>query len=96
QLEMLNIPMALKHFSATGICCFFPILFAVDHHSGSEEQQPGEEYFDPETYDIRHGRMDTFPLFRNAIIDAGLENTVVPIVARSAVAALPWRPLAGF
>ncbi|MBT8364996.1 MAG: class I SAM-dependent methyltransferase, partial [Deltaproteobacteria bacterium] len=22
------------------------ILFTIDHHTGSEEQQPGEEYFD--------------------------------------------------
>ncbi len=65
-------------------------LFAVDHHSGSEEQQPGEGYFDPETYDIRQGRMDTFPLFRKALIDGGLENTVVPILARSEVAARQW------
>jgi len=65
-------------------------LFAVDHHSGSEEQQPGEEYFDPETYDIRNGRMDTFPLFRQALIDGGLENTVVPILARSEVTARHW------
>jgi len=66
------------------------ILFAVDHHSGSEEQQPGEGYFDPETYDIRQGRMDTFPLFRKALIDGGLEDTVVPILARSEVAARQW------
>ena len=66
------------------------ILFAVDHHGGSEEQQPGEGYFDPETYDIRMDRMDTFPLFRNVLIEADLENTVVPIVARSEVAARQW------
>lgn len=65
-------------------------LFAVDHHSGSEEQQPGEGYFDPATYDIRQGRMDTFPLFRKAIIDGGLEDTVVPILAKSEVAARQW------
>ena len=66
------------------------ILFSVDHHSGSEEQQPGEEYFDPETWDIRQGRMDTFPLFRRTLIDADLEDTVVPIVARSNIAARSW------
>lgn len=65
-------------------------LFAVDHHSGSEEQQPGEGYFDPETYDIRQGRMDTFPLFRRTLMDGGLEDTVVPILARSGVAARHW------
>ena len=26
------------------------ILFSIDHHRGSEEQQPGEGYFDPETW----------------------------------------------
>lgn len=66
------------------------ILFAVDHHLGSEEQQPGEGYFDPETFDPKNGRMDTFPLFRNAIIKAGLEECVVPIVARSEAAAKYW------
>ncbi len=65
-------------------------LFAVDHHSGSEEQQPGEGYFDPETYDIRQRRMDTYPLFHKALIDGGLEDTVVPILARSEVAARQW------
>lgn len=65
-------------------------LFAVDHHGGSEEQQPGEGYFDPETYDIRQGRVDTLPLFRRALIDGGLEDTVVPILARSDVAARNW------
>jgi len=66
------------------------ILFAVDHHSGSEEQQPGEGYFDPSTYDIRQGRMDTYPLFRKALVDGGLEDTVVPVLARSEVAARQW------
>jgi len=65
-------------------------LFAVDHHSGSEEQQPGEGYFDPATYDIRQGRMDTYPLFRKALIDGGLEDTVVPVLAKSEVAARQW------
>ncbi len=65
-------------------------LFAVDHHGGSEEQQPGEGYFDPETYDIRQGRMDTLPLFRKALTDGELEDTVVPILARSEIAARHW------
>lgn len=66
------------------------ILFSVDHHSGSEEQQPGEGYFDPETYDVQQGRMDTFPLFRRALAEGNLEDTVVPIVSTSAVAARKW------
>lgn len=66
------------------------ILFCVDHHRGSEEQQPGEGYFDPETYDSRTFSVNTFPLFRSALARAGLEGTVVPIVAESAVAARMW------
>jgi len=66
------------------------VLFAVDHHLGSEEQQPGEAYFDPETYDATHCRMDTFSLFRGAIFKGGLEDTVVPIVSRSKIAAKFW------
>lgn len=66
------------------------ILFSVDHHQGSEEQQPGEEYFDPETYDIVAGAMNTLPIFRSTLSRAGLESTVVPIVCGSKVAARMW------
>ncbi len=65
-------------------------LFAVDHHGGSEEQQPGECYFDPALYDVGMGRVDTFPAFRKTLARAGLEETVVPMVCRSAVAARSW------
>lgn len=66
------------------------VLFAVDHHTGSEEQQPGEGYFDPATYDYRYNRIDTFPLFRQTLVRAGLMDTVVPIVAPSVLAARFW------
>lgn len=70
-------------------------LFSVDDHRGSEEQQPGEEYFDPELFDCQSQSMNSFPFFRRALVSAGLEQTVVPIVARSAVAAKAWAtPLA--
>jgi len=65
-------------------------LFCVDHHRGSEEQQPGEEYFDPDLLDPATGGIDTFRLFRETLREAGLEDTVVPIVARSEVAARSW------
>jgi len=29
------------------------VLFSIDHHTGSEEQQPGEAYFDPDLYDTK-------------------------------------------
>ena len=66
------------------------ILFSLDHHEGSEEQQPGQEYFDPELLDPATGRINTFPTFRETIRKLALENTVVPIVSRSAVVARLW------
>jgi predicted O-methyltransferase YrrM len=66
------------------------VLFSIDHHRGSEEQQPGEEYFDPDLLDQRSGLIDTLPLFRSALEKGGLEETVVPLVCRSDVAAKQW------
>jgi len=67
------------------------ILYSIDHHRGSEEQQPGEAYFDPELYDKTTGQVDTFPAFRRTLAAAGLEDTVVPIVCSSVVAARSWQ-----
>lgn len=66
------------------------ILFAVDHHRGSEEQQPGAEYFDSELFNARTGRVDTFCTFRQTLERSGLEETVVPLVCRSETAARQW------
>lgn len=66
------------------------ILFSLDHHQGSEEQQPGQAYFDPELLDPASGRIDTFPTFQKTIHALGLEDTVVPIVSRSEVVARLW------
>lgn len=66
------------------------ILFSVDHHRGSEEQQPGEEHFDSDLLDKETGMIDTFRIFRKTISDLGLEDTVIPIVAKSGVVAGPW------
>ncbi len=66
------------------------ILFSIDHHRGSEEQQPGEEYFDPDLYDPQTGGVDTFREFKATIARGKLEDTVVPIVNRSEVVARRW------
>lgn len=66
------------------------ILFSIDHHRGSEEQQPGEEYFDPSLFDVRSFCVDTFGHFRRTLQMADLENNVVPIVAASAIVARCW------
>jgi predicted O-methyltransferase YrrM len=66
------------------------LLYAVDHHRGSEEHQPGEAYHDADLYDAAAGRMDSFRVFRNTLARAGLEETVVPLVAPSALAGRHW------
>ena len=65
-------------------------LFSIDHHRGSEEQQPGQEYFDSELFDAQTGCVDTFKNFRKTIETAGLEDKVVPMVCKSEVAARLW------
>ena len=66
------------------------VLFCVDHHRGSEENQPGWEWHDPETWDAAAGAMDTLPFLRATLRRAGLEDTVVPVVGRSAMIARVW------
>jgi predicted O-methyltransferase YrrM len=66
------------------------VLYSIDHHRGSEEQQPGQEYFDPDLMDPHTGLIDTFPFFLKTIAAFGLDDTVIPIVAKSAVAARNW------
>lgn len=67
------------------------LLFSVDHHRGSEENQPGWQYFDPELWDEDAGAVDSLPVFRNTIRKSGLEGTVVPVVGRSIDIANRWR-----
>ncbi len=66
------------------------LLFAVDHHRGSEENQAGWDHHDADVVDSRVGRMDTLPFFRSAIHDAGLEDSVVAVVGRSPAVAAVW------
>lgn len=71
------------------------VLFTVDHHRGSEENQPGELYHDPALVDPESGLVDTLPCLRRTLRRAGLESCVIPIVGRSAAVARHWRtPLA--
>ena len=70
-------------------------LFSVDHHRGSEENQPGWEWHEPDLVDPTVGKIDTLPFFRRTIHDAGLEGTVVAIVGDSETVARHWAsPLA--
>lgn len=66
------------------------MLFSLDHHRGSEENQPGWEYHDPELWDEDAGALDTLPHLRRTLRRAGLEEVVTPIVGRSADVARVW------
>ncbi|HEX4820383.1 MAG TPA: class I SAM-dependent methyltransferase [Acidimicrobiales bacterium] len=71
------------------------VLFSVDHHRGSEENQPGWEYHEPDLVDPAVGEIDTLPFFRRTIHDAGLEDVVIATVADSPTLARYWTtPLA--
>ncbi len=71
------------------------LLFSVDHHRGSEENQPGWEWHDPEIVDSETGLIDTLPEFRRNIKKAGLEDNVVAVVGDSPAIAKDWStPLA--
>jgi hypothetical protein len=66
------------------------VLFSIDHHHGSEENQAGWEHHDREVVDARTGRMDTLPFFRRTIEDAGLEGTVVAVIGDSPTVGRYW------
>ena len=71
------------------------VLFTVDHHRGSEENQAGWEHHDESLVDPATGKMDTLPVFRRTIHDAGLEDAVVAVVGESATVGQFWSmPLA--
>lgn len=67
------------------------ILFALDHHRGSEENQAGWEWHEPDLVDPDVGRMDTLPRFRRTVHDAGLEESVVALVGDSPTVGRHWR-----
>ena len=67
------------------------VVITVDHHHGSEENQPGWEYHDASLVDPRTGRLDTLPYFRATLAGLGLDEDVIAIVGRSADVARLWR-----
>ena len=71
------------------------LLYSIDHHKGSEEQQPGEEFFDPDLLDETGKNINTLPFFLDTIDKAGLKEIVIPIVSTSVEASMVWsKPLA--
>ncbi len=52
------------------------ILYSIDHHKGSEEQQPGEEFFDPDLLDETGKGINTLPFFLETLDKADLRDNV--------------------
>ena len=72
------------------------VVFAVDHHRGSEENQPGWEWHDESLVDPVARRIDTLPFFRTTVAGAGLEDVVIAVVGESPVVAAMWASPIGF
>ncbi len=71
------------------------VLFSLDHHRGSEENQAGWEHHDPELVDPETGRIDTLPHWRRTINRSGLDASVVGLVGDSPTVSRCWQtPLA--
>jgi predicted O-methyltransferase YrrM len=71
------------------------VVVTVDHHRGSEENQPGWEYHDAGLVDPAVGLLDTLPSFRSTLAASGLERHVIAIVGRSAEVARLWHQPVG-
>jgi len=63
------------------------VLYSLDHHHGSEENQAGWEHFDPSLVDAVDGRLNTLPTWQRTIADATLESTIIGLVGPSIVVA---------
>jgi len=66
------------------------VVFSLDHHHGSEENQAGWEHHDGSLVDPSTGRIDTLPHWRRAVIGAGLESSVVGLVGDSPIVSSHW------
>jgi len=78
-------------YMGAGVKAVGGVLFALDHHRGSEEHQLGESYHDPDLYDAELGRMDSLPCFRRTLARAQLEEHVIPVVSSSLLTGRYWQ-----
>ncbi len=65
------------------------VVFAVDHHRGSEEHQPGEAFHDDELTNA-DGDFDSLPAFRRNLASHGVEGSVIPIITDAGTLAKHW------
>ena len=65
-------------------------VVTLDHHHGSEENQPGWEWHDPSLVNPESGLLDTLPAFRRTW-DRHLSDVVSAVVATTVQTAAWWR-----
>jgi MMP 1-O-methyltransferase len=71
------------------------VLFSLDHHHGSEENQAGWEHHDPSLVNPETEQIDTLPRWRSTLGSAKLEHSVVGIIGDSPTVSARWlTPLA--
>ena len=62
------------------------LIYTVDHHTGSEEHQLGEEYHDEDLYDSRLEKFNTLPEFLKNLRSSNLGKYIIPILSKSSEA----------
>ena len=62
------------------------LIYTIDHHTGSEEHQLGEEYHDEDLYDRRLEKFNTLPEFLKNLRSSNLGRYIVPILSKSSEA----------
>ena len=62
------------------------LIYTVDHHTGSEEHQLGEEYHDEDLYDWRLEKFNTLPEFLKNLRSSNLGKYIIPILSKSSEA----------
>ena len=65
-------------------------LVTLDHHRGSEENQPGWEWHDASLVDPHTGRLETLPSLRHTLWDAGLDDVVSVVVGTTQQVGTWW------
>ena len=77
-------------YIATGSSVHKQLVYTIDHQSGSEEHQLGEEYFDRTIYDEELGRVNTVPLMQSNLQQFDESRWVIPILANANSIAPSW------
>ncbi len=69
------------------------LIYSVDHHTGSEEHQLGEEYHDDDLYDKRLEKFNTLPELLKNLRSSRLGKYIIPILSKSSEASKTFSEL---